>query len=214
MAVKPLAGTLNEAKSGTSPASGAIPLGEWVYRRVREEIASGRLLPGSSVREAELTRQLGVSRTPIREALRRLVAESVLEKVRDGLVVPSVDLDGLLEAYDLREELEGTAARMAASHRIEADVRRLEHVLAQEAVVGEDPFERARLNQEFHLALYRAAHNRYLLKMLTGLFDVFNQIRLSTLVLPGRMQGLLAQHRQITEAIAAGNAPAWRAGSG
>jgi DNA-binding GntR family transcriptional regulator len=180
-------------------------LGEWVYRRIREEIASGRLVAGSPVREAELTRLLGVSRTPICEALRRLVAESLLERVRDGLVVPIVDLDSLLEAYDLREEMEGTAARMAASHRIEADVRRLEHVLEQEVIADvEDPFERARLNQEFHQALYRAAHNRYLLKMLTGLFDVFYQIQLSTLVLPDRVQ-VLAQHRQITEAVAAGN---------
>ena len=101
-----------------APAKQDFPsLGEYAYERLRTHIREGALPPGTRVREAEVAGQLGISRTPVREALRRLEADGFLTfEPHRGMVVVQLDHQSVMELYAMREALEGTAAGLAAQH--------------------------------------------------------------------------------------------------
>src|SRR5689334_24863035 len=106
---------------------------ELVYRRLRDAIASGRLVPGQRVMEVEVAEWLNVSRTPVREALRRLEGDGMLAvEPRTGLVVTSITREAMLELYVMREVLESTAARLCAEHASELELMALEELVKRE----------------------------------------------------------------------------------
>lgn len=184
-------------------------LAQRVYDELLQAINDGRCLPGDRVLEADVAEWLDVSRTPVREALRRLQSEDVLVKGTQGLVVVELGEDELVELYDLRETLEATAADLAARHATAADRRLLARVLKAEANCSDDaPAEHAAINRDFHRALAQAAHNRFLYKTLNSLQDAFLRLRSSTLSLPGRGKLALEEHRAIVRAIDRGDSAA------
>ena len=127
----------------------AIPGPKDAYGLVLEAIDHGAFRPGDRLVESELAARFGVSRTPIREALQRLEAQSVLARDGRSLVVASLDHDQLGELYVVRGELEGLAARLAAQHAAPEEVRVLwELVQRDRALVGE-PDRLARANRIF-----------------------------------------------------------------
>jgi DNA-binding GntR family transcriptional regulator len=177
-------------------------LSQSVYATLKELISTGALSPGSRVREIELAERLEVSRTPIREALRRLETDGLLaHEPHEGLIVAKLDHQAVIELYSMREVLEGTAARFAARHASEAEIQELAELVASEMEIAHDAVVLARLNQALHGALYRAGHNRYLLRSLHSLRDAMVLLGGTTLALPSRSETAHAEHLAIVSAI-------------
>lgn len=183
--------------------AGWLPLSEQIYVRLKREIADGNLPPGHFCREVELGRQFGVSRTPIREAMRRLQAEGVLEATPRGLIVATVDIGHLADAYEVRAMMEGMAARLAAQRRSAIDVVDLRHLLHRMEIAIEDGDEpgHAALNSQFHRTVARASRNSYLVKALDDIAGLFERHRLPAVANPGRRTQSHQEHRDLADAI-------------
>lgn len=175
---------------------------EFAYATLRGQIMDGQLPPGQRMREQELSERLRVSRTPVREALSRLTADGLLVlQPRSGLAVAELDDAGVIELYETREALEGTAASLAARYANPRDIAALRAILETEAVAPENPVLQARHNRTFHAAVLAAAHNRFLLKSLQALHDALSLLGPTTLASPGRRAQAQAEHRRVLDAI-------------
>jgi DNA-binding GntR family transcriptional regulator len=183
-----------------------------VYAVVRARILSGELAGGSRLPQNALAGELGVSRTPLREALRRLSSEGlvVLEANR-GATVAQHDLSDMLHAWRARLVLEPAAARLAAEVRVPEALERMRHAVARQRRVADDVGESFAVNREFHLALVAAAGNPHL--------DQFSRLlwltRIGEPIFAGQATGhaedVLAwadQHETILEAIERGRGAA------
>jgi DNA-binding GntR family transcriptional regulator len=179
-------------------------LGETAYESVREAILANVLKPGDRVSEYKVAEWLGISRTPAREGLRRLENEGLLEQhPRRGLVVASIDDAAVQELYAARQLLESEAAAQAALHATDAEIATLRHLVEIEASLSDKPEQMYEHNRSFHEQVYRAAHNRFLLKFLMLTADTLSTYRnVSTLVFKERRDEVLAEHRELCEAIA------------
>jgi len=192
-------------KARAAEAANPIPSrADDVYARLLQAINDGRFRPGDRVLETEIADWLMVSRTPVREALRRLESEDVLARATQGLTVAEMGEDELFELYDLREALEATAAEFAAHHATAGDLRELQRVLELEAHVPQhDNLSMAAVNRTFHITLAAASHNRYLSKTLNAMQDAFLRLPSTTFSMGGRPGKALEEHSKIVEAIAA-----------
>jgi DNA-binding GntR family transcriptional regulator len=189
----------------TAPASAGLSLADQAYDRFREGLRNGALAPGQRVLEAELAERLGMSRTPVREAIRRLQSEGLIAHgPAGGLCVVAFDHAEMDELYVMREALEGTAARLAAQHAGRPDIMLLQRMVAAEAGLPAEAV--AEHNRRFHRALYQAAHNRYLLRALSALSDALLLLGPTTLDLPGRAEAARQEHARIVAAVAARDA--------
>ncbi|MQA85501.1 MAG: FCD domain-containing protein [Streptosporangiales bacterium] len=178
---------------------------------LREAILDGALPPSRWLREDELARELSVSRTPVREALRRLSDERLIVRAahRGSLVAP-MTFDDVLAVYLVRESLEGLAAQIAARRRpagLIDSLSRVHRAMTERAEEG-GTGELVRLNLEFHRLLREASGNPYLERFLTQVEHAVRRFGRSTYELPGRVTEMLAEHRAILDAIAAGDADA------
>jgi DNA-binding GntR family transcriptional regulator len=184
---------------------------ERAYQSIRQRIMDGSFPPGAPLREEMLAGDIGVSRTPVRDALRRLLADGLVESARNrGTFVAEITTDDLLEVYQLRATLEGFAARRAATRITEeelGELRRLADMM--EAIDGPAETRVARfhaLNAEFHRTLVRAARSRRLEGMLGWVFQVplvlLKQYRMQEWINITRSNH---QHREIIEALATRN---------
>jgi DNA-binding GntR family transcriptional regulator len=181
-------------------AAGARSRADYVYERLRDAISDGRIAGGERVREEEVARQLGVSRTPVREALQRLQQRGILILGPGrGLMVAQLSRQQIIELYAVREVLEGSAARFAARHATPAEIATLYELQEQLATAEGD--DHITLNRRFHQAIYEAAHNRYLMQALESLHDSFALLRSSTFRLPHRQRDSDEERRRIIEAI-------------
>jgi DNA-binding GntR family transcriptional regulator len=173
-----------------------------VYEALRAEIASGRLPPASALVETALAARFGVSRTPVREALRRLEQDRLVERGERGLRVREADPQEVLELYEARVLLESAVARAAAERRGAGDLALLEGLLDADLRDGvTDPVERARRNQTFHEALWRAAGNRVLVDLLQRLGLHLLRHPETTLSWPGRWEQSLDEHTVLVDAV-------------
>lgn len=178
---------------------------EQAYQELLEAIRNGRLQPGARIVENELAQQLGISRTPVREAIRRLESEGLIcSTPHKGMTVAQLDYQAVIELYQMREVLEGVAASLAAKHAAEPEIYNLREILAAETR-SQDPQSHARHNQRFHNALYHAAHNRYLLKSLNSLRDAMSLLGATTYRLEHRSESACAEHQRILDAIEQGD---------
>jgi DNA-binding GntR family transcriptional regulator len=180
---------------------------EFVYKQLREEIEGGELRAGQRLREAELAERLRVSRTPVREAMRRLRSEGLIEiaQSRETIVI-NLDMQRVRELYALREALEGTAARFAARHASPAEIATIRQIFDASMTTANKPAEHARMNRRLHHAIHAAAHNRYLTQALDLLSSSLALLPGTTFEAPGRMDAARDEHRAIVEAIEARNA--------
>jgi len=175
---------------------------EFVYESLREAISDGRIGAGERVREEEVARNLGVSRTPVREALQRLQQRGLLVLgAGRGLVVAHLSQQQVIELYAMRQILEGSAARFAATHATPAEIAFLYQLQEQLRAAEGDPLLHANLNRQFHQAIYEAAHNRYLLQTLDTLLDSFALLRNTTFRIPHRQRNSDEERRRIIAAI-------------
>ncbi len=152
-----------------SPRTGeAASFADRAYYAIRELIVTLELAPGAVVREPELTEQLGIGRTPVREALRRLAQERLVEVFpRRGMFVTKVDVRDLVRLCEVRVALEPEAARLAAERATQADLAELRGVLAElDGRRKRDPRALIDLDERIHRAIYHASHNPYLAETL------------------------------------------------
>lgn len=178
-----------------------------VYERLRGEILAGRLPPGTALREIALAERYGVSRTPVREALRRLEHDKLIEAGDRGLRVRRPSHEEVVQVYDARIMLEGAAAEQAARMRGEADLALLDGLLSRDlALIDPSPESRAETNIEFHQAVWRATHNPVLIDLLQRLNLHLIHTPSTTLTATGRWEQALAEHRALIAAIRDGNA--------
>jgi DNA-binding GntR family transcriptional regulator len=175
---------------------------EFVYESLRDAISDGRIAGGERVREEEVAARLGVSRTPVREALQRLQQRGLLIfGPTRGLVVAQLGHAQVVELYAMREILEGSAARFAARHATTEEIATLYRLQEQlRAAEGDDLLHKS-LNRRFHQAIYEAAHNRYLMQMLDSMLDSFALLQSTTSRLPHRQRNSDEERRRIIAAI-------------
>lgn len=145
---------------------------EQVYAAIRESLMEGRLQPGDRLTIAALAEQLGVSITPVREAIFRLVTERALEmRAATSIHVRRLTPDELREIQTIRKHLEGEAAAHAALRISEAELRALEGLQARfTAAAASDPLEASRLNREFHFRIAQAAELPQILAIIEGMW--------------------------------------------
>jgi DNA-binding GntR family transcriptional regulator len=202
-------GTDNVLGLGPVDLDGSSSLGTSVYNELRQRIVNGQLKSGERLREVELASLLGVSRTPVREAIKRLESEGFASYVSSrGAVVTELTPEQAVEFYAMREILEGAAARFAAQHAYPAEIQMLEYLLEAERQLGEDPEEQANLNRKFHGSIYGMAHNRYLLAVLTKARDYMVLLHKTAYFAPGRAESAYREHVAIVDAIRRGDAQA------
>ena len=175
-----------------------------VYRALRHGIVHGDLAPGERLRSDALASELRVSRTPVREALRKLEAEGLVAHSGSRLVVRALSEQDLTELFYVREALEGMAARLAAENATPSEIAELYELLEDMAAVVRrgDAGAMRRLTGEFHQSVCRSSHNGRLLQSLQTLLDHVRQMQTSTLYGEGRPAAALNEHRALVEAIA------------
>lgn len=184
-------------------------LADRVFTRLQDDIVRGQIPPGSKVSETELAARYGVSRGPLREAIRRLESRKLLEReVHVGTRVASLSFDDLIEIYHVREALEGMAARLAAAQMTEQEVAGLTEVLQQheqQQDIREDiAYFQREGDLDFHYRIIQGSHNATLIQMLIGeLYHLVRMYRYQFSSVANRPQKALNEHRRIVEAIEA-----------
>ncbi|WP_299772964.1 GntR family transcriptional regulator [uncultured Tateyamaria sp.] len=181
--------------------------GETAYAQLLAAIRTGEFAPGDRLRETDVADRLNLSRTPVREALRRLEADGIVEhRPRLGAVIRQLSHAELVELYEMRIVLERTAAEMAAKHAAAAEIDALRDL--NSAMSKGSPAEAAALNQDFHRGIYLATRNRFLLDAARALNNALMLMGPTTLADKQRIEVVTAQHDDILTAIAAGDSAA------
>ncbi len=186
---------------------------EEVAELLRQRIFRRELQPGAWIDEMRLAQELGISRTPLREALKVLAAEGLVTmKVRRGAYVTEVSEKDLRDVYHLLALLEADAAAEVAARADAADLAALQalHDELEAAVADRDRF--FAVNERFHMALLERADNRWRLQMVADLRKVMKLNRHHSLLKRGRIEESLAEHRTLMAALRAGDAQAARDG--
>jgi DNA-binding GntR family transcriptional regulator len=177
------------------------------YAELRRRIVAGDLKPGERLREVELAKLLGVSRTPVREAIKRLENEGFASFVSSrGTIVAELTPAQAIELYAAREVFEGAAAAFAAQYAQSAEIQLLEIILEAHGQAGNNIDELTRINRRFHAAIYGMTHNRYLLGILTNAQDYMVLLPNTTYHWEGRAKTAYAEHLLILDAIKARDA--------
>ena len=175
---------------------------EYAYVMIRQAIRDGRIKPGQRMRETELAERFAVSRTPIREAIRRLSSEGLIEDVAGrGLAVTQFTMAQVRELYFLRGVLEGAAASQAAQFASPSEIKAMEELIALSRPVVDRPAETAKLNLLFHQSIREAARNQYLTAALEQLADSLSLLPGTTFEAAGRAAVALNEHRDIISAL-------------
>ncbi|MDK2855188.1 MAG: hypothetical protein PWQ41_1078 [Bacillota bacterium] len=192
-------------RRGEIPATGREMLRNSIFCQLRDDILKGRLAPGESLVELRLAAQYGVSRTPIREALRQLELEGLVRYLPNrGVVVEGITTEDVEDIFIIREHLEGLVANWAAQRVTEEELKKLNEVVElQEFYVAKEDIEQITvLDTEFHRLLLEASKSKALRYALGSMLDYVEQARLRSLSVPGRIHFSVKEHRSILEAIA------------
>lgn len=178
-------------------------LGQSAYQVILESIRSGVYAPGDRLLEEEVAERLGMSRTPVREAMGRLQEKGMLQPAPGrGLAIATLTMERIFELYAMRGELEALVAKFAAQHATEAEIANLEDMNRQFGGAS-SPGEAARLNRSFHARLYDAARNRYLRAAVEDLHETIALLPSTTFVEGNRVSTATREHAEILGAIVA-----------
>ena len=183
-----------------------VSLADKAYQAIRELIVSLELAPGALIEEPELMERLGIGRTPVREALRRLAHERLVEVYpRRGMFVTGVDVRELAHLSEVRVVLEPEAARLAAARATDADRAEIAELLEELAAGGRDDRELMELDERIHGAVYRAAHNDLLEATLGQYYVLALRIWSMALDQHHELEEAVEAHRALLEAIRDGD---------
>ncbi len=182
-----------------------------IFEQLQLDILEGRLRPGDRLKEAEVAERFGTSRTPVREALRRLETRGLLvHEPHKGMVIAQLEASAVAELYVMREILDAAAAGLAAQHATETEIAAMDRQIARDREIQADAERLAASNRAFHLAMYRAAHNRFLLKSSNALSESLALLGPTTLAISGRGQQSIDEHEEIVRAVKRRDADAAR----
>jgi DNA-binding GntR family transcriptional regulator len=199
----PITGTISPGIKKGFP----VRLSEQAYHLIKEKIIRLEMAPLSVVDEQVLREELGLGRTPIREALHRLSAEGLVTIApRRGMFVAEISITDLSKIFEVRMTLEGFCARLAAQRITQDQIAQMEMTLMDLDAISEGDAETLmRIDERFHSLLYQAADNEFLMDTLDRLHAL--SMRLWYLVLNhiADVQGAIQQHRKITAALKAGD---------
>ena len=184
-------------------------LSERLRESIEEEIATGKLLPGTRLDEVDLATRFGVSRTPIREALRLLLGEGLVEtRPQRGAVVAQATPQRLIEMFEVMAELEGMCARLAARRLSDGELAEIEaaHDACRGSAAARDADAYFYANERFHYAIYAASHNTFLFEQASALQRKLRPYRRLQLRVRNRPQRSFEEHQAIVDALREGDA--------
>lgn len=180
------------------------PLRELVFESIREAIIGGQLPPGERLMEIQLAEEMGVSRTPVREAIRKLELEGLVVMIpRKGAYVSGLSMKDISDVFEIRSALEGLAAELASERATEEELENMERHLVRiaEGIEKGDITSVVEVDTDFHGMLYTASRNQWLGQIINNLREQIQRFRQTSLSYPGRMRVALEEHRRIVEAI-------------
>lgn len=184
------------------------PIRELIFQYLRDAIVSGQMEPEDHLIEEELGKKLNVSRTPIREAIRKLELEGLVQRSpRRGVIVRKFSLNDVMEIYDIRSVLEGYAAKLAADNIEPHERVKLRSVMEEmrENIQNGNKVEEMEKHKEWLLTVYAASKNSRLEQLLITYADYLQFFRTVSLQDPGRSLEIIKEHESMTRAIETGD---------
>lgn len=184
---------------------------ESVARQLREMIAGGRLAPGAPIRQEAIAKQLGISRIPVREALRQLESEGlVVYRLNSGARVAILDFNECVEVYKIRERIEPLAISESVGRLTDEQLATVERLAAEVEALRDDPDRWLAGDREFHLACYAGVTTDRLLRMIQNFWNTTQRYRrvLLTTFSENDYSIATAEHRLIVDALVTHNARA------
>ena len=182
-----------------------ITASDKTFIALRADIVEGVVLAGSKLSEAELSTRYGVSRAIVREAINRLANTSLVErKANIGAKVVTLSLEGLIQLYQVREALEGMAARLAAQNMSDTEIAELKALLATHSnqVKGGESYYQEAGDVDFHYRIVLGSHNQQLISMLTNnIYHLVRMYRVQLGMAGPRVTTAFAEHTHIVQAI-------------
>jgi len=204
---------MEKRKLGPIQLDSYQPLREVVCETLRDAVRRGVLQPGERLMEIQLAEDLGVSRTPVREAIRKLEMEGyVIMMPRRGTYVADLSIRDINEVFEIRTSLESLASGLAAERITEDELEKLQRLLVEIGthIKNGDMESIVRTDTEFHDLLYQASRNARLVGIISNLREQLTRFRTTSMSYPGRLKATLEEHRNIVEAIAQGDEKAAR----
>lgn len=189
-----------------SPVSGPVSLEKLAYDSIKSAILAFQLLPEENLVETDLARQLGISKTPVRDALSRLEKEGFVEKIPyKGYTVTGISQQAVIEIFEIRATLEGLSARQATPNFTEQDLETARELVFHhnEATRQGDTQSASELNKQFHALILSKAKNSWLRQILGNLEDHLSRYRLLSNFQAGRLEKSAEEHNAILGAIIA-----------
>ena len=192
------------AKTVTPTDDERMPLRDRVFEQLREDILNGKYTVNEELKEIPIGKQLGVSRTPVREALRKLELEGLVTIVPNkGAYVTGISTDDVHDIYVIRSYLEGLCAKWACRNATEEDLNKLDEIicLAKFNAERERYEQMAELDSKFHQQMYAACGSKILRHILHDFIQYVESVRQQTLSRSERANEAITEHEQILEAI-------------
>jgi DNA-binding GntR family transcriptional regulator len=198
-----------------NPVASPTPLDQLAYDAIKEAILSFQLAPGQSIVESDLAKQLGMSKTPVRDAISRLEKEGLVVKIAyKGAFISDVSRESVQEIYQLRAVLEGLAASLATPNMDVKDRQYTQQLIQDEiaALNSNDIPNASRINRLFHDLLIEKSGNQWLKVVLANLDDHLQRYRMLSYFQQGRLKKSIREHQRVLDAILTGAPEAAEAG--
>ncbi len=186
-----------------------VSLADQVFEHLENDILSGKYQRGEILTETKLSNELGVSRTPIREALRRLSQEHIIEETGKGSVVIGINEKDLADIFMIRKSLECLAASLAAQHRTDEQLKDLREALEfQEFYLAKQDADQIKLmDNRFHETLYKLSGSTTFYDILVPLHKKIQKYRRASIESKSRAEASVEEHRKIFDAVEKGDVP-------
>ncbi|WP_042277262.1 GntR family transcriptional regulator [[Clostridium] dakarense] len=184
------------------------PLRDVVFENLREAILEGKLKPGQRLMEVQLAEQLGVSRTPVREAIRKLELEGLVVMLpRKGAYVANMSLKDIIDVLEIRASLEGLAASLAAERINPDDIKKLEKISKEfeELTIASDVDTLLKKDVEFHECIFKATNNKKLHQLINSLWEQVYRFRVTYISDYDSSLSIVNEHKLILDAIKKGD---------
>lgn len=180
------------------------PLREVVCETLRNAIVSGVLQPGERLMEIQVAEELGVSRTPVREAIRKLELEGFVVMIpRRGTYVSDLSIKDITEVFEVRTSLDVLAAGLAAERITEEELEQMERLLVEIGgyIEANDMDKIVEADSQFHDILYRASRNERLVGIINNLREQLTRFRSLSMSYPGRLKEMFGEHTRMVESL-------------
>jgi len=180
-------------------------LQERVFAQIQDDILNGKYQPGDSLIESRLSQELGVSRTPVREALKQLELKGLVKSTPNkGTIVTGITIQDIYDIYAIRMKIEGLAARWAAEKITQEELAELKEAVELEEfyTMKNDVGQLYKFDNNFHYIIFKASKSRPLMHTLSTFHHYLQRARNASFSTPGRARKALKEHQDILQAIA------------